>query len=152
MGFFNRRTAPADPKTTTSTGTTREKHSRRTVMSSNDRRHKRTRSDAAYGDNSLNTRPKFGQWAKQTWPDVLTMIVMGVVGLGVCATYFHGSSLEGILMTGSRSMKPLLLPLEASPSTSPTARSYTRSSHTLCARRSFQSGRLRCWPRLSRLS
>lgn len=95
MGFFNRRTTPADPNTTVSTGTTREKHSRRTVMSSNDRRHKRTRSDAAYGENSLNKRPKFGQWAKQTWPDVLTMIVMGVIGLGVCSTDFQSRICRG---------------------------------------------------------
>lgn len=28
-------------------------------------------------------RPSFGQWLKAAWPDLLTMIVVGAVGLGV---------------------------------------------------------------------
>ncbi|KAI9849131.1 MAG: hypothetical protein M1837_005361 [Sclerophora amabilis] len=31
----------------------------------------------------LNSRPPFGQWLKVTWPDILTMICMGAIGLGV---------------------------------------------------------------------
>ncbi|KAI9760453.1 MAG: hypothetical protein M4579_001647 [Chaenotheca gracillima] len=37
-----------------------------------------------HGENGyLNTRPSFGQWIKVTWPDILTMVCMGVLGLGV---------------------------------------------------------------------
>ncbi|KAF9942835.1 hypothetical protein BGZ75_001324 [Mortierella antarctica] len=32
---------------------------------------------------SMQTRPKFGQWLKYTWLDILTMAIMGAVGLGV---------------------------------------------------------------------
>ncbi|KAF9278206.1 hypothetical protein BGZ88_000725 [Linnemannia elongata] len=34
---------------------------------------------------STQTRPKFGQWLKGTWLDILTMIIMGAIGLGVYA-------------------------------------------------------------------
>jgi diacylglycerol diphosphate phosphatase / phosphatidate phosphatase len=29
-------------------------------------------------------RPSFGQWLKHTWLDLLTMVIMGAIGLGVC--------------------------------------------------------------------
>ncbi|KAF2757028.1 putative lipid phosphate phosphatase 1 [Pseudovirgaria hyperparasitica] len=32
---------------------------------------------------SLYSRPTFGQWFKLTWADILTMVIMGVIGLGV---------------------------------------------------------------------
>lgn len=32
---------------------------------------------------SMNTRPSFGQWLKHTWLDIVTMVIMGVIGLGV---------------------------------------------------------------------
>lgn len=32
---------------------------------------------------SMATRPSFGQWLKYTWLDILTMVIMGVIGLGV---------------------------------------------------------------------
>lgn len=85
MQFFSRRTAPADANTSTSVAGSREKHSRHNIMSSTDRRHKRKHSNnaAAYGDGTLNKRPSFGHWVKLTWPDILTMIVMGAIGLGV---------------------------------------------------------------------
>ena len=81
MGFFNRRTAPADANTEAAVNSSgpREKHR---VMSSRDRRHKQS-SGSAYGQGTMNKRPTFGQWFKVTWPDILTMIVMGAVGLGV---------------------------------------------------------------------
>ncbi|KAF2485553.1 phosphatidic acid phosphatase type 2/haloperoxidase [Neohortaea acidophila] len=50
-------------------------------MSSKERR--QPKSSASYGDDVLNKRPSFGQWIKVTWPDILTMIVMGVLGLGI---------------------------------------------------------------------
>jgi len=32
---------------------------------------------------NMSTRPSFGQWLKVTWLDILTMAIMGVIGLGV---------------------------------------------------------------------
>jgi diacylglycerol diphosphate phosphatase/phosphatidate phosphatase len=32
---------------------------------------------------SMSTRPKFGQWLKVTWLDIVTMAIMGLIGLGV---------------------------------------------------------------------
>jgi len=32
---------------------------------------------------SMATRPSFGQWLKVTWLDILTMAIMGIIGLGV---------------------------------------------------------------------
>ena len=82
MGLFSRRTEPADANTATAVG--REKHGRNGIMSRRERKH-RGKSPATHGDGTLNKRPTFGQWIKVTWPDILTMVVMGVVGLGVCA-------------------------------------------------------------------
>jgi diacylglycerol diphosphate phosphatase / phosphatidate phosphatase len=72
MPFFSRRPRATDANTSHAVG--KEKHGRRGIMSSSDRRHH---------DGALNKRPSFGQWLKATWPDVLTMIVMGIIGLGV---------------------------------------------------------------------
>jgi diacylglycerol diphosphate phosphatase/phosphatidate phosphatase len=35
---------------------------------------------------NMSTRPSFGQWLKVTWLDLATMVVMGVIGLGVSDT------------------------------------------------------------------
>lgn len=32
---------------------------------------------------SMSTKPSFGQWLKHTWLDIVTMIIMGAIGLGV---------------------------------------------------------------------
>ncbi|TAQ91480.1 Phosphatidate phosphatase/4-nitrophenylphosphatase/Peroxidase [Chlorociboria aeruginascens] len=32
---------------------------------------------------NMSTRPPFGQWLKATWLDLVTMVIMGVIGLGV---------------------------------------------------------------------
>lgn len=32
---------------------------------------------------SMSTRPSFGQWLKYTWLDILSMAVLGAIGLGV---------------------------------------------------------------------
>lgn len=32
---------------------------------------------------TLNSRPTFGQWLKGTWIDIITMIILGAIGLGV---------------------------------------------------------------------
>lgn len=40
--------------------------------------------DAERDQPIVNTeRPSFGQWLKAAWPDLLTMIIVGAVGLGV---------------------------------------------------------------------
>lgn len=65
MGFFNRRAAPADANTANATG------------------HREKRPAKHHGVPSHNTRPTFGQWIKATWLDILTMAIMGAIGLGV---------------------------------------------------------------------
>ncbi len=40
------------------------------------------RSYGSYPD-ALNSRPTFGQWLKGVWVDILTMAVLGAIGLGV---------------------------------------------------------------------
>jgi len=70
MGLFNKRnTTPVAADTTTATGT----HEKRS-------RPRRASRGAA---SSHNTRPSFGQWIKATWLDILTMAIMGAIGLGV---------------------------------------------------------------------
>jgi hypothetical protein len=53
-------------------------------MSRHERRQK-GKSRETYGDGTLNKRPKFGQWLKVMWPDILTVAVMGALGLGMSA-------------------------------------------------------------------
>ncbi|KAF2115710.1 phosphatidic acid phosphatase type 2/haloperoxidase [Lophiotrema nucula] len=74
MGFFNRRQAPVDAHTTTATGT----HERKPGMFS-----KRNHGHNAGGATAWNSRPTFGQWIKATALDIVTMAVMGAIGLGV---------------------------------------------------------------------
>ncbi|CAG5145359.1 uncharacterized protein ALTATR162_LOCUS1698 [Alternaria atra] len=70
MGFFNKRnTTPVAADTTTATGA----HEKRT----------RPRRSSKGGSASYNSRPGFGSWLKATWLDILTMALMGAVGLGV---------------------------------------------------------------------
>lgn len=38
---------------------------------------------------SMSSKPKFGQWLKHTWLDIATMVVMGVIGLGVSHICHH---------------------------------------------------------------
>jgi len=86
MGLFTRRTRPADANTATAVGggngqgTVREKPARTGIMGRRERKHTGT---GVHSNGTLNSRPKFGQWIKVTWPDLLTMVIMGVIGLGV---------------------------------------------------------------------
>ncbi|GME56302.1 Phosphatidic acid phosphatase type 2/haloperoxidase [Neofusicoccum parvum] len=75
MRFFNRRPQTADDSTTTSTA----------PVAQNGHHHSdhATRKHTWPSDGALNKRPPFGQWLKMTWPDILTMICMGAIGLGV---------------------------------------------------------------------
>ena len=82
MGLFSRRNKAADANTANAVGNNR--HNRSSIMSNNERRHQS--GGVAYGDGALSKRPSVGQWLKVTWPDILTMIIMGAVGLGVSST------------------------------------------------------------------
>lgn len=42
----------------------------------------------AYGNDSLNARPRFGQWLKGIVFDVVVMFIMGAIGLGVGIALF----------------------------------------------------------------
>jgi diacylglycerol diphosphate phosphatase/phosphatidate phosphatase len=76
MGFFNRRQqAPVAADTTTATGTHHEKKG-----GMFGRKEPRMTS---HGSPSWNSRPTFGQWIKATALDIVTMAVMGAIGLGV---------------------------------------------------------------------
>lgn len=78
MGLFNKRnTTPVAADTTTATGTHHEK--KQGVFSRKDAKHGRTHNAAS----SYNSRPTFGQWLKRTWLDIVTMAIMGAIGLGV---------------------------------------------------------------------
>jgi diacylglycerol diphosphate phosphatase/phosphatidate phosphatase len=77
MGFFNRRQqAPVAADTTTATGTTH--HEKKGGVFG--RKESRVTSR---GSPSWNSRPTFGQWIKATALDIVTMAVMGAIGLGV---------------------------------------------------------------------
>ena len=75
MGFFNRRAAPVDANTTAATGT----HEKKPGLFA-----RRNQTHTTYnGVASWNTRPTFGQWIKATALDIVTMAIMGAIGLGV---------------------------------------------------------------------
>jgi diacylglycerol diphosphate phosphatase/phosphatidate phosphatase len=91
MPFFNKKPQAADADTTTAVGGSNapasEKKglfSRRTQTPAEER--------AAYGNENLNARPRFGQWLKGTIVDIITMVVMGVIGLGVSFARSRSSS------------------------------------------------------------
>lgn len=71
MGIFSRKKPVAEGPATTTPRTSRKSHSN---------------SSPYY---SMATRPSFGQWLKYTWLDILTMVVMGVIGLGVSDALHH---------------------------------------------------------------
>ncbi|KAF2019670.1 acid phosphatase/Vanadium-dependent haloperoxidase [Aaosphaeria arxii CBS 175.79] len=78
MGFFNRRTAPADANTATATGT----HERKPGIFSR-RGEKTAHHHGHHGSNAWNSRPTFGQWIKATALDIVSMAILGAIGLGV---------------------------------------------------------------------
>jgi diacylglycerol diphosphate phosphatase/phosphatidate phosphatase len=89
MGLFTRRARPVDANTATAAGTdttpvtgtatTREKTPR---AGGGFMGMLRGRHNGTYPE-TRNSRPTFGQWFKQTWIDIVTMIVLGAIGLGV---------------------------------------------------------------------
>ncbi|KAI9802104.1 MAG: hypothetical protein M1833_002025 [Piccolia ochrophora] len=71
MGLLSRR-QPVDGAPATTTATDHNGH------------HTKERAHNHHGaSGDLNSRPSFGQWLKATWLDIVTMIIMGAVGLGV---------------------------------------------------------------------
>jgi len=80
MGLFTRRERPIDANTTTVTGTTPTTHQtgRRGIMGRHEKHPHSSNGAAAW-----NSRPTFGQWFKATWLDLMTMVIMGAIGLGV---------------------------------------------------------------------
>jgi hypothetical protein len=45
----------------------------------------------------MSKRPSFGQWLKYTWLDILTMAIMGAIGLGVSYPVSPTSCLRPII-------------------------------------------------------
>ena len=76
MGFFNRRAAPVDANTTTATGA--PVHTEKKGIFG--RKHE---AHMINGSPAWNTKPTFGQWIKATALDIVSMAVMGAIGLGV---------------------------------------------------------------------
>jgi diacylglycerol diphosphate phosphatase/phosphatidate phosphatase len=81
MGLFNRgAAAPVAADATTATGA---HHEKKPGMFARKDRNARTTASRSHGVSSYNSRPTFGQWLKATWLDILTMAIMGAIGLGV---------------------------------------------------------------------
>jgi len=74
MGLFNRTSQSIDSK---NTATTAGYQNADNLEAGTAGRH-----DGA-GASFINTRPSFGQWLKVTWLDLVTMALMGALGLGV---------------------------------------------------------------------
>lgn len=55
---------------------TRDKESRATAPQQHADTHERATT-------RFNSRPSFGQWLKVTWLDIITMALMGALGLGI---------------------------------------------------------------------
>jgi diacylglycerol diphosphate phosphatase/phosphatidate phosphatase len=66
MGLFSRRAAadPVNGNSAAPIGHHAEKH------------------DGAF-EPHMNRRPSFGQWMRSAWLDILTMAILGAIGLGV---------------------------------------------------------------------
>ena len=83
MGLFNRR-ANGDAGVTTANPNATTYSDNGVASRFNRSGHTSSRGNAysEHGDH-FNTRPSFGQWLKATWLDILTMVIMGAIGLGV---------------------------------------------------------------------
>ncbi|KAG9206962.1 hypothetical protein G6514_000253 [Epicoccum nigrum] len=73
MGLFNKKNTAAAADTTTATGT--HHHEKKPGIFAKKNHHG--------GAQSWNSRPTFGAWIKATALDIVTMAVMGAIGLGV---------------------------------------------------------------------
>jgi hypothetical protein len=85
MPFFNKKPQAADADTTTAVGGSNAPAAEKKGLFSR-RSQAPAEERAAYGNENLNARPRLCQWLKGTIFDIITMIIMGVIGLGVsCA-------------------------------------------------------------------
>lgn len=92
MGIFSRKQRAADGTAAPTTRTSRKTHG--------------GNSTPYY---SMATKPSFGQWLRYTWLDILTMVIMGVIGLGVCEPDAPGRTPPRSQLTSLlRSTKPTL--------------------------------------------
>lgn len=73
MGLFNKKNTAAAADTTTATGT--HHNEKKAGIFAKKNHHG--------GAQSWNSRPTFGAWIKATALDIVTMAVMGAIGLGV---------------------------------------------------------------------
>jgi diacylglycerol diphosphate phosphatase/phosphatidate phosphatase len=93
MPFFNKKPQAADANTATAVGSNNapasEKPGLKGLMSRRSRQPAQptTQERAACGHDNLNRRPTFGQWLKGTIVDIITMVIMGVIGLGVSIVF-----------------------------------------------------------------
>lgn len=70
---------------------------------------------------SMGKRPTFGQWLKHTALDIVTMAILGAIGLGV-STLEAADCVRLHILTTGRSTLPILRRPAASLSRSPTER------------------------------
>jgi diacylglycerol diphosphate phosphatase/phosphatidate phosphatase len=140
MGFFNRRAAPVAADTTTTTGAHHEKKG-----GMFGRKEPRM---TTHGAPSHNTRPTFGQWLKATWLDIVTMAIMGAIGLGVyMADPAPSRSFPVIFQDGE-----IVYPEFAYPLRNGKIYYSLRMKHTLtCPQRLSPSGLPLSWPSSSPL-
>ena len=73
MGLFNKKNTAVAADTTTATGTPH--HEKKAGIFAKKNHHG--------GAQSWNSRPTFGSWIKATALDIVTVAVMGAIGLGV---------------------------------------------------------------------
>ncbi|KAK7550065.1 PAP2 superfamily protein [Phyllosticta citricarpa] len=75
MGLFSRREPAPDNVTSSTAPVVGNGH--------HNHHHANGKQHGPVWNGALNKRPPFGQWLKVTWPDILTMALMGAIGLGV---------------------------------------------------------------------
>lgn len=73
MGLFNKRNTAAAADTTTATGTPHREKKAGMFAKKNEHG----------GARAWNSRPTFGAWIKATALDLVTMVILGAIGLGV---------------------------------------------------------------------
>lgn len=101
----------------------------------------------SHGSPSYNSRPTFGQWIKATALDIVTMAVMGAIGLGVyMADPAPSRSFPVTFSDGEIVYTEFAYPLRNEVSSHLTP----HTGRTLTCLRSSPSGRPLSWPSSSR--
>lgn len=91
MGFFTRRReepAPGQTAPVEAIAENKQPTQRRGLFSNFGNRHQTIGNHETYVL-AYSRRPTFGQWLKCTWFDILTMAIMGAIGLGVSNFLSH---------------------------------------------------------------